>query len=439
MNRVNRVILSLYILLSWLVLFVWSFWSMGFAQDNDIEAKCDACDATPDQLLQYRDAIIYILKNLKTTPKTNFSNMTWSYSDVVIKANFNYMKDQAEELFEIGTQVFKKRIGVDVATDFIQNLVTTFRSRVYTRDIAKIKILDDMINRKANQIIVDGRWDEDVAAEDLESIKKYIQGSKVFSKFENRFSGYKEIIWLLYDTNQNIKTWISFWTMSSQINYKWNILTFDDSWIKNLNTNYDCVRWSFSCNNKWKEFVSKFNGVWKKVTSDWKMFTRRISSSLKKLNTIRFKWYFKNTKLVKINTSVPNIFDNNMKDIQSIETEKKQIEVILNNYIMPWVSSCPSLAELSSNLSQNDANKMLSMCNNMMNWIASIINESDKVDIYTSLSDPITITKLFPALSQKVAQARWDNKSWIGWVTNEVTDMCINVCPNLNDWINCSS
>lgn len=49
---------------------------MGFAQDNDIEAKCDACDATPDQLLQYRDAIIYILKNLKTTPKTNFSNMT---------------------------------------------------------------------------------------------------------------------------------------------------------------------------------------------------------------------------------------------------------------------------------------------------------------------------------------------------------------------------
>lgn len=104
------------------------------------------------------------------------------------------MKDQAEELFEIGTQVFKKRIGVDVATDFIQNLVTTFRSRVYTRDIAKIKILDDMINRKANQIIVDGRWDEDVAAEDLESIKKYIQGSKVFSKFENRFSGYKEII-----------------------------------------------------------------------------------------------------------------------------------------------------------------------------------------------------------------------------------------------------
>lgn len=434
----KKILLSLSVLIASLLCMMWVWWfedNKVYAQENN--STCDTCNATPEQLLQYRDLVVYILKNIPTTPKTNLKNLTWNYATTIVKSTVQYFGDQADKLFWIWTETLRKDIVTDFGLDFIQNLFTSFRSRVYLRDLAKMKIIDDMIHTKAAQIIADGRRDDDINSWDLAKIKNHISNSKVFSNFDMQYSGYADMISFLYVINNDIKTWISFWTMSKDI-WTNNIkATFNQTWIDWLEGSYNCIRWSFSCNTESKSFVSNLNWVWKKITSDWKNFTRRISTSAKKFKNIKFRWYFQDTKLVQINTSVTNPF--NQKDIQDIAVQQKQIK---DNVL--WKTNslqqlpCVSDDILSSNLSTSDAAKITSVCQNMMWWVHNIIQSSEKADIYSAISDPRVITKLFASLSQKVDLARWDNQWWLGGVIKEAQDMCISVCSNLNDNITCS-
>ncbi len=404
---------------------------------TDQSSTCKACNATPDELLQYRDLIVYILKNMPTTPKSKLSSVTWSHANTIFGANIKYIWDQADQLFEVWVEVIRKDIITDVAVDFLQNITTAFRSSVYIRDHAKIKILDDIINDKANRIIVDGRWDDDIPPADLEKIKSYILNSKIFTDIDIKYWWYADMIKFLYNLNTNIKTWISMWTMSTSVGTRNIIATLDQDRIKSFKESYSCVRWALACNSEWSSFVSNLNWVGKKVTSNRKSFSKRIQSSAKKLKKIKFKWYFDNTELIKTNIDITNPFASVKKDLQDANVLKKQIYDVLGSYSIENDRTLPCLWDNSSNLNEKDASLLRSICNNMMDWTHNIIQSAEKADIYGVISDPRTTTKLFIWLSQKVNLARWDNQWWVAGVTLETEELCTVVCSNLNDRVTC--